>query len=159
AINAMAAILTVQGRYADSLELMRQAVERAPGDAMYRRNLERVEKLAARERAQPSAPPGEAASAAGGGTAVGTAGADATVAAATTTTTTGSASVVTIDETGSRALAGDTVAVVEVAPNVYRLQVPEYRMASAAQDAMHPRLVADATAAGRSNSHASPAAA
>src|SRR5690606_10730800 len=51
AINAMAAILTVQGRYSDSLELMREPVERAPKDAMYRRNIDRVERLAARERA------------------------------------------------------------------------------------------------------------
>ncbi len=162
AINAMAAILTVQGRYGDSLELMRQAVERAPGDAMYRRNLERVEKLAARELGQPSAPPTEAASAAGVDTAVGTGGADATVTASATTATTGSASVVTIDETGSRALAGDTVAVVEVAPNVYRLQVPGYRMASAAPDALQPQPSAShaaAAAAGQGQSRASPTAA
>jgi len=154
AINAMAAILTVQGRYADSLELMRQAVERAPDDAMYRRNLERVEKLVARERAQPSEPtPVAEAAAAGGATVVEIAAADATVAA-----TTVPASVVTIDEAGSRPLAGDTVAVVEVAPNVYRLQVPEYRMAGAARDAAHPRPIAEAMAAGRNPSRASPAA-
>lgn len=134
AINAMAAILTVQGRYSDSLELMRQAVERAPDDAMYRRNLERVEKLAARERASELAPlaetSGVGAAGVGNTPAVVTAAASATAGAATVP-----AAVMTIDETGSLALASDTVAVVAVAPNVYRLQVPEYRMASVGHDA------------------------
>src|SRR5690606_5185310 len=131
AINAMAAILTVQGRYSDSLELMRQAVERAPKDAMYRRNLDRVEKLAARERASESAPVAEAA---GVGDAAAVASAAASAASAPVAAPPAAivpASVVTIDETGPLALASDTVAVIEVAPNVYRLQVPEYRVASA----------------------------
>lgn len=128
AINAMAAILTVQGRYSDSLELMRQAVERAPDDAMYRRNLERVEKLVAREREQASQPVTTAAAdTTAAPTPVTTEARPTAVAAATP------AAVMTIDDTGPKAGSADTVAVVEVAPNVYRLQLPEYRMASAGQ--------------------------
>ncbi len=62
AINGMAAILTVQGRYSDSLELMRQATVRDPDNEMYRRNLARVESLArtsenpAPEAAEPKRP-------------------------------------------------------------------------------------------------------
>ena len=56
AINGMAAILTVQGRYADSLELMRQATVRDPENEMYRRNLTRVEALARRSEPESISP-------------------------------------------------------------------------------------------------------
>ena len=45
ALNGMAAILTVQGRYQESLHLLQQAVARAPDDKMYQRNIVRVEQL------------------------------------------------------------------------------------------------------------------
>ena len=54
AINGLAAILTIQGRYADSLALMRQAAERAPDNGMFRRNVARVEALSRRAQATES---------------------------------------------------------------------------------------------------------
>lgn len=127
AINAMAAILTVQGRYGDSLELMRQAVERAPHDAMYRRNLERVEKLLAREQAVKTAdgagPAGSGSGSAGQSPVANVNAEPAAVVAPV--------AVATIDESGARPYAAESARVVEVAPNVYSLQVPEHRMMAA----------------------------
>jgi len=150
AINGMAAILTVQGRYGDSLELMRQAVERAPDNEMFRRNLDRVEKLAARESllasgaAPASAPPAPApaeppaASASPAPVEPPTALAEAPAALAE-----------------PRAPASTTAAVVAVAPNVYQLQLPGYSLA-AAPDAARSGPISGIAAAGAAGSQASP---
>jgi hypothetical protein len=136
AINAMAAILTVQGRYADSLELMRQAVERAPDNAMFRRNLERVERMVARERAQPLASGPQANPAPAGS--VGDSTEPAVVEPAREAPATAAGTALAQGEPASELDVAPVV--VALAPNVYQLQLPDYRAAGApARQQPNPR--------------------
>lgn len=158
AINAMAAILTVQGRYSDSLELMRQAVERAPDNAMFRRNLDRVERMVAREAGRPPAPVAGVAGVVAESAAPATVREAAGPAAVVTLAEAGQVAATTPDHTAPGASVDAAPAVVEVAPNVYQLRLPEHRVATAPQ-ATRPEPVADAAPASGGRVHASPATA